>query len=72
MERKQNTPSQMTYWRGKGKNPRPICPKCGRYMSISQSKFTNNEGKREVIKPNSFCKCGYVVINADELKKIPD
>jgi len=41
-------------------------------MYKSKSAFTNDEGKRESITPNEFCKCGYVVINKVDLKKIPD
>lgn len=73
VKKKQNTPQG--YRRkdvGKGKNPRNICPVCGKYLIKSQSKITNIEGERVSIHPNEFCKCGYVEVNEKELKKIPD
>jgi len=72
-KRKRNTPKKYPNpGTGDGANPRHACPKCGRYMYKSKSAFTNDEGKRESITPNEFCKCGYVVINKVDLKKIPD
>jgi len=73
VKRKRNTPKAYPNpGTGEGKNPRPKCPKCGKSMYKSQSKVMNDEGKRESITPNYFCKCGYVQVLKEEIKKIPD
>ena len=40
-------------------------------MMKTQTKFLV-DGKRKTITPNAVCKCGYVEMYPDELKKIPD
>jgi C4-type Zn-finger protein len=70
--RKQNTPSKQSYWRGKGSNPRQICPKCGRFMLKLKKEITIEPKKRTLIFPVTICKCGYLEVNEEELEKIPD
>ena len=72
----QNTPSKHDYWRGKGTNPRPICQEC---QEVGERRFmlkprveATIEGKRTLVYPVQICKKGHVVINWDELAKIPD
>lgn len=72
MERKRNTPQKyQAKATGSGPNPRPTCPICGKYMMKTQTKYLE-DGKRKTITPNAICKCGYVEVYHDELKKIPD
>lgn len=73
IKRKRNTPKKYPNpGTGQGKNPRPKCSVCGRYMYKPQIKVTNEEGIREPIHPVLLCKCGHTVLLLEELKKIPD
>lgn len=72
MERKQNTPKKYpNKGTGQGKNPRKICPECGKYMIKLRYEATI-DGKSTTLKPCWICKCEHVEINKEELERIPD
>lgn len=75
--RKHNTPKKYpNKGTGECKNPRKECPECAkkgikRNMNKVNQKYVI-EGKLVIVKPLTFCKCGYVELNWDELAKVPD
>ena len=67
-----NVPREKSYNRGKGKNPRPICKSCGKYMYKPVVQVTDRETKKQVqIYPIKICQCGNVVKDKLEWAKIP-
>ena len=61
-------PSVARYWRGKGANPRPICPECGMYMRVIYLRITEG-GKRKYIECGHLCRCEHTVLNKEIINK---
>jgi hypothetical protein len=65
-----SVPSDKEYWRGKGANPRTICPECGRYMHGVKCLVTVGK-TRKWINGGELCKCGKFIPDLESLKAFP-